>query len=437
MSPGVPQRDNSCRGLLTVIGLLFFLTLIMTPTRKVPTETSWMEPSLCSVGDPNFNNLVSYISTVAADGADVEFDAGERRLQEAEMPGFGCPADITGSTPQDFVLPISLSWPAYGANVSFAVFRGEADSVELSFTLKDANGKLLLREDGLKLGPPPTPRSEWTHPPPPPPRPPPPPTYQVPQPAAVQQSPGPGRQLLFSTAGLAQRGEAVRNDELNAPASRPGRPKRHLLKGGSYSYRSYGVGGSSRSRAAVAQPWGTSVVRPTPYGFTANRVVMYSAVVMIMHNHHGYGRYYADDDGCYTSYGCPVRVAEPLDRDILGSHFELTREVAFPLTLTFSTIDVSRAADGYPSVFFNFYSEGADPPPPPILAVLPYIAVPAILAFLCSWCRPLLTRRLPRQRAGDTFVGSSDQQQVVVGRPVVSAVAASVARPQRSGAFQL
>ena len=113
--------------------------------------------------------------------------------------------------------------------------------------------------------------------------------------------------------------------------------------------------------------------------------------------------------------------------------------VHFPLTLTLSACDVSRAADGYPSVFFAFYSEGADPPPPPILTVLPYLAVPAILAVLCSWAKQSQLRSSGRgsQRGSDTWVNSSDQQQVVVGRPVVNAVATSVARPPRAaGAYE-
>jgi len=134
-----------------------------------------------------------------------------------------------------------------------------------------------------------------------------------------------------------------------------------------------------------------------------------------------------DDDGCYSSRGCAVRVAEPLSRDELSAHFTLTSAVAFPLTLTLETCNVSRSADGTPSIFFAFYSDGVEPPPWSFSTIMS-VAVPVGVLLLCLW-RPMGRPHVLPQRGGErrptgtsafasAFASPSSQQEEVVGRPV-------------------
>lgn len=113
---------------------------------------------------------------------------------------------------------------------------------------------------------------------------------------------------------------------------------RRLLKGGaSFGRASSFSGGFGRSSTAIRSPWADARPRSMAYGLTARHVVMTGAAVTIIHNHHGYGRwnlplpgvwdrrfertsttgrYYGNNDACYTASGCPVTVAEPLSRDV-------------------------------------------------------------------------------------------------------------------------
>ncbi|KAL1530595.1 hypothetical protein AB1Y20_001495 [Prymnesium parvum] len=340
------------RRLWLVLAVLLFLNLLwLSAFRRVPTETPWLEPSLCSVGDAEYNRFVSFIPP-SQNGAD-----GRRLLgpQMQPAPGYGCPADIVRSTPQDFVIPLGVGWPAVGANVSLVIYRGDLDSVHAGFSLRDARGTLLL-QDAVSVGPSATPREQWEDP-----------SSEDAAPSAYAWQPA-SRQLLFASSDDRQR---------------PG--ARRLLKGGlSNMAHVQGVGGAPLLSTSAARPWGGAAVRPTAYGMTARHVVMAGAVVVIMHHHHGYGRYYEDEEGCYAATGCPVRVAEPLSRDVLHSHFTMSPHMAFPLTLTLSSCNVSRAANGYPSLFFAFFSEGVEPSPPLLLRVMPIVLGAAGLIALAA-----------------------------------------------------
>jgi len=415
------SEQTSCGRLCVTLTILVLFILLLSPEQRTATETLWFEPSLCSVGDQDYNKFVSFIpDPTSEDGdPDLQFEASDRRDRRALLgpdqqpaPGYGCPAEVQ-PTPQGFVLYENMRWPRFGGNVSFVVFRGDADSVDLAFTLRDANGVRLLRES-VNLGPPPTPRSGWLMPPPPP----------------SQQQPvvGPSRRLLFSSAGLADGAATNAANERAARGAEARLGARRLLKGGAYGSSHYGyAGGLSRSHSAIQHPWAGASVSRTSYGLTARHVVTYGAVVMIMHNHYGYGRYYEDDDGCYSSRGCAVRVAEPLSRDELSAHFTLTSAVAFPLTLTLETCNVSRSADGTPSIFFAFYSDGVEPPPWSFSTIMS-VAVPVGVLLLCLW-RPMGRPHVLPQRGGErrptgtsafasAFASPSSQQEEVVGRPV-------------------
>mmetsp|Transcript_31278 Transcript_31278/g.85514 ORF Transcript_31278/g.85514 Transcript_31278/m.85514 type:complete len:526 (+) Transcript_31278:82-1659(+) len=505
------SEQTSCGRLCVTLTILVLFILLLSPEQRTATETLWFEPSLCSVGDQDYNKFVSFIpDPTSEDGdPDLQFEASDRRDRRALLgpdqqpaPGYGCPAEVQ-PTPQGFVLYENMRWPRFGGNVSFVVFRGDADSVDLAFTLRDANGVRLLRES-VNLGPPPTPRSGWLMPPPPP----------------SQQQPvvGPSRRLLFSSAGLADGAATNAANERAARGAEARLGARRLLKGGAYGSSHYGyAGGLSRSHSAIQHPWAGASVSRTSYGLTARHVVTYGAVVMIMHNHYGYGRYCGappptprahpdcsarmpahthlrpaphaapytaphpsgrptarptratamrhaphrtpharhrhaprapphaprappratttahpmrsdeDDDGCYSSRGCAVRVAEPLSRDELSAHFTLTSAVAFPLTLTLETCNVSRSADGTPSIFFAFYSDGVEPPPWSFSTIMS-VAVPVGVLLLCLW-RPMGRPHVLPQRGGErrptgtsafasAFASPSSQQEEVVGRPV-------------------
>ncbi|KAL3926064.1 MAG: hypothetical protein SGPRY_003483 [Prymnesium sp.] len=134
---------------------LLLAWLMGSLSSQQPSETAWLEPSFCSTSDLNFNRYVSFVPGFDASDA---ADPGSLPPVDTEPAlGYGCPADLVRSTPQDFVLPIDIG---YGANVSFVIFRGEFDSAYVNLTLRDANGMLLLHED-VSVGPPSQPRSQW------------------------------------------------------------------------------------------------------------------------------------------------------------------------------------------------------------------------------------------------------------------------------------
>ena len=245
--PEMVHRDEgiACKVLTISIAVLLMFSL-SSPSggRTIGRETPWLEPSLCRAADTGFSRFVSYIPT--------SMDAGDRRQLQVgalddEPPkygGYGCPAGVAHSTPQDFILDASTLVMTPGANVSLVVFRGEFDTMLLSFSLRDANGQVLLAEEGVRLGPPPVPMSEWAVPPPvKPPAPPAPPAQWVSGAGGADSaSTGgvvpPARRLLYPSAAAVGGAEG---GEVHIPGSR------RLLKGGASStghyYHTTGGGG--------------------------------------------------------------------------------------------------------------------------------------------------------------------------------------------------
>ena len=135
---------SACGWSVLAAFALWMMLLVADLARNMPTstgvETIWLAPSLCPSADPGFNRFVGYL---------------DARVGEPHA----CPSGKVRPASQQFVLPSSLPWSSPGHNASLAVFRAEADSITLSFSLADANGKWLLKESRLQLGPPPTPRT--------------------------------------------------------------------------------------------------------------------------------------------------------------------------------------------------------------------------------------------------------------------------------------
>jgi len=209
----------------------------------------------------------------------------------------------------------------------------------------------------------------------------------------------PSRRTLFPTARSTMVATSPFGDdgaESRGSMAAPG--QRRLLKGGTGSSTHAFYGSSmSRPHTAISHPWAGEAVARTPYGMTARHVVVTSTVVMLMHNHHGYGRYYEDDDGCYSVRGCPVKVAEPLSRDVLQQSFAFSESLAFPLSLQLTVCNVTRAAEGVPSVFFSLYSEGSELTAGHHIGWLGWMGI-LFLAF-CLW--HLLVRSTAIPPAGD------------------------------------
>ena len=180
---------------------------------------------------------------------------------------------------------------------------------------------------------------------------------------------------------------------IEAPPSNPsassrrllGFTDRRLLKGG--TAHGHVVTGHRVTHASVAKPWGTTTMRPVPtsYGLSGRRAVMAGTLVVLMHHGHGgYGRYY-DNPSC-GSYerGCEMVVPETLSRDAFAGYFTITPELAFPLKLRITRCEVTRALDGPPSVFFTLYSPTGGPPEKTwVDGALAWLFVPLLLGCFC------------------------------------------------------
>ena len=221
-------------------------------------------------------------------------------IARGEDAGAGgpCPSHGVSSRAQEFLLPATLDWAASGQREAFTVFRGVGDAVTISFELKDATGQLLLSESGAKLG---------------------------------DGSSSSGSSSSSSGSGSGSGGSTVSKD-----AHRTTNVKRLGRSAPIYEY----LGGEH-----------------TPFGASRPMEVSPGTRVAMMHLHSGYGRYY-ELKGCddYKS-GCELRVAEALTRDAFASNFTRGADLAFPLTLRVSQLDVRRSAAGGPSVFFAFYAD--------------------------------------------------------------------------------
>lgn len=131
----------------------------------------------------------------------------------------------------------------------------------------------------------------------------------------------------------------------------------------------------------------------------------------------------------------------------------MSRRIVFPLNLTLSSCTVSRAADGYPSVFFAFYSEVAKQSltthamrslnrasclyqgyqgtqAPLFLRVTPILVLCFFLAFLFKCCHRI-SSTLPILRSQEASVNRPSPPPQVVGVPVRIVSARSVSRTHR------
>lgn len=99
----------------------------------------------------------------------------------------------------------------------------------------------------------------------------------------------------------------------------------------------------------------------------------------------GFGRYY-DTPGCDDiNRGCELRVDEALARDVFSANFTVAADLRFPLTLHIHQCEVVRAGDGFPTVFFTFYSPtGGSSISPTRDRIYNYIWVPVLLLLYCG-----------------------------------------------------
>ena len=317
---------------------------------NIGVETLWLAPSICKVPDDDYETFVSFVEPTRDD------DDGA-----APMLGAACPAGNLRATPQEFVLPESLTWAPAGADESVVVFHGEGDSVTLSFELDDANGVRLLAESDVTLGPPPTPRDDTL----------------VDAPIARLLRDSGGRSVLAALSSFVTGAGSVTDDleraqmemelEVQMEAVPTSPIARRLLKGGgrgpggvgggahSYGGRTYATAASSQ-RVHTAVHYSPSMAARTSWGYHTSTAVRAGTFVTLLHHSSGYGRYY-DTPGCDDpARGCDLRVEEPLARDAFASNFTMSDAVAFPLTLRLTELEVRRASDGLPTVFLTLYS---------------------------------------------------------------------------------
>jgi hypothetical protein len=80
-----------------------------------------------------------------------------------------------------------------------------------------------------------------------------------------------------------------------------------------------------------------------------------------------------------------MQVAEVLSRDQLAPRFQMTDDLAFPLTLELTSISVVRDAEGPPSVFLTLYSPtGGTPERTWVDGLESWIFVPILIMCFCS-----------------------------------------------------
>lgn len=106
--PPLPVVAAAMRALLCALlsAALLLAWLMGSLSSQQPSETAWLEPSFCSTSDLNFNRYVSFVPGFDASDA---ADPGSLPPVDTEPAlGYGCPADLVRSTPQDFVLPIDI-----------------------------------------------------------------------------------------------------------------------------------------------------------------------------------------------------------------------------------------------------------------------------------------------------------------------------------------
>ena len=377
--------------VITIATMIFGASVARRMPSNTGTETIWLVPSMCAVPDEVYNRFVSYIDPNAY--------ADDDETGEVPTLGAACPAGEVEATPQQFSLPATLTWAPTGHNESLVVFRGEGDSVTLSFELLDARGRILLAESDVSLGPPPTPRGTSA----------PPPSSSISGGGSAgavgggDDGPGPSTSVRRRDEAAAAsemvdaptfRGDTADDEEEDADVADVAVPPtaRRLLKGGGGSRAfSHRYGGSTYASRATIRHSHTSVryvphagVR-TRFGYTARGAVAAGTFVALMHHPAGYGRYY-DTPGCdEPARGCELRVEESLARDAFGTNFTMRDELAFPLSLRLTRLEVTRAYDGLPSVFLTLYSPTGGVPANSVSdQLLGLLWLPLVILLFCS-----------------------------------------------------
>ena len=383
----------------TIFGLVVWLMIVWAENARdfvdatgpdVGIETIWLVPSVCSVKDDLYNRFVSYVDPNAYRDDDEAAD------QAVPSLGAACPAELT-ATPQEFQLPRTLSWAPTGHNESLILFRGEGDTVTLSYELLDANGKRLLSAKSVTVGPEPTPRGSQS--------------AASPSAPAANAFAASRRQLFFWQE---QHEEADDGDAMPLPLQLTPTGRRLLKGGGGYHGGRYGGGHSygGRTYATASSPrvshTSVTYVR-TPasrsrYGYTTHRAVVAGTFVVLMHHPAGYGRYY-DVPGCdEPRRGCELRVDEPLSReDFDGDNLTMSETLAFPLTLRINELEIVRKDEGLPSVYLTLYSPtGGVPRYTMTSQIYSWLWLPCVGFVCCAWqTLQMLAKDMEEQRTRD------------------------------------
>ena len=317
-----------CPCLLVPFMLLFASVMASWPAVDTATETPWLPPSLCSLGDGRFVSARVARGGSSADAA----DSAAARVT--------CPPGVHSPSALSFELPEGMQgWPSLDSNLSLVVYHGEYDAVTLTgISLHDARGRLLLEVPSVEL-------EAFTD-------------------AIADQ----GISSSSSSGGGGGGGGHPTGRQLLAGARRPGRELKGGGGGGHGHSHGHGAGGRTTSahRPATALPrYSYAPSTRTRYGAHTRRAVAAGTAVFVVHHGSGFGRYY-DQPGCddYSVGGCTARVTEALARDTITSagEFAVMASVAFPLTLRVRAVEVQRAADDAlaatdpPSLFFTLYS---------------------------------------------------------------------------------
>ena len=262
------ETQCSCLWALACAGVVLVAVIgsTLSGSQSTGIETVWLAPSLCPIqgGIPG-GNVTQYASFVdsPSPATGMEEDNLFEADEQATAVGAACPAEAK-PVAQEFTLPSTLSWAVPGHNESFVVFRGDDDYVVLSYTLRDADGTLLLSAEAVELGSPPE---------------------------TISANGGPARHLLFSrsSSGPSSSGgdpaTYKEEDEEEEAAARlgAGRPtSRRLLKGGAHGAHGASAAYSHPGRLShlsIGRPWGSAAGAPhrTSFGHTARRAILAGA----------------------------------------------------------------------------------------------------------------------------------------------------------------
>jgi hypothetical protein len=237
-----------------VVTFIVLAAVLRTP-EATGIETVWLVPSLCPLPGSKLSEYVGFLSATAAVP-----QSGSGAEMAGPSLGSACPAKVH-SMPQEFSLPRDLSWAAAGHNESLVIFRGEHDSVTLSYTLSDAKGAVLLEQRRVQL------ESLANS------------TFAAARRRHRRRLLFGGRTPLASVDGGVEMADGdleMADGDGRSPTSR------RLLKGSTVHSpsglrSSYQVAGPHVSHSTVSKPWGGAVPSRTAYGLTSRRAIMAGA----------------------------------------------------------------------------------------------------------------------------------------------------------------